>query len=434
MSLVDSISVPSTKSELDLFTVPPTQVVIKKGYWAELHPLNPVTNEGPYEFRIPPDPHMLQMSKNYLYMKLKVTKTNGHALDAAHDPIAPINLIGKTFFKQVKLYIGGRLCFDSGDKYAYRSFLETELNYGYDAKNSHLQSALYTQESGDGFDTAANPAFAIRANMFKNSKTVEVTAPLHIDLFMQDRYMLSQTELRLELHRNSNAFVLQTHGALTDVQLSVVQMKLYIRKVEVLDSINLAYEKTMAKYSAKYPIRRVSMINLHITNPARATPLNTLLSGQLPRRIIFGCVDGDAFRGNLAKSPFNFKNFDISEVKVTWGGQTFPAYPLRLDFSSDTYIRAYDMLFEALDIAKDNKGNQITREMYKNGHCLFAFDFTPDEDDGAHWDLIKEGSTSIELYFGAALPQSGVEAVVYAEFDNMVMIDRNRNTFYDYTA
>jgi len=51
-------------------------------------------------------------------MKLKITKTNGHALDANHDLVAPINLIGKTFFKQVKMYVGGKLCFDSGDKYA----------------------------------------------------------------------------------------------------------------------------------------------------------------------------------------------------------------------------------------------------------------------------------------------------------------------------
>jgi hypothetical protein len=162
--------------------------------------------------------------------------------------------------------------------------------------------------------------------------------------------------------------------------------------------------------------------------------LNTLFSGQLPRRLIFGCVDGDAYRGSLAKSPFNFKNYSITEVKVVCGGQTFPAHPLRLDFPNDSYLRAYDQLFEVLDLAKDNKGNQISRSNYKHGRCFFAFDFTPDEDDGAHWDLVREGSTSIEISFGEQLPDSGVEVVVYAEFDNMVMIDKNRNTYYDYTA
>lgn len=74
MSLVDSLSSASTKSELDFFTVPPTQVVIKRGFWDEINPTNPVTNEGPYEFRIPSDPHLLQLSKNYIYMQLKITQ------------------------------------------------------------------------------------------------------------------------------------------------------------------------------------------------------------------------------------------------------------------------------------------------------------------------------------------------------------------------
>jgi hypothetical protein len=434
MALVDAVSAPSTKSELDLFTVPPTQVAIKRGYWDEIHPNNPVTNDGPYEFRIPPDPHMLQLSKNYIYMKFNITKNTGAVLPAGHDAVAPINLIGKTFFKQVKMYLSGKLVFDSGDKYAYRSFLETELNYGFDAKSTHLQSSLYSNEAGRDIDEATNSGFIERAAMTKESNIIEVTAPLHADLFMQDRYLLSQTEMRLELHRNSNAFVLQCPTNVADIQLNVLQVKLYIRKVEVLDSVSIALEKTMLKYSAKYPIRRVVMMNLHVTNPARATPLNNLFSGQLPRRMIFGCIDGDAYRGVINKSPFNFKNYSITDVRVVCGGQTYPAHPMRLDFPKNCYIRAYDHLFEALDLAKDNKGNHINRAQFKDGRCLFAFDFTPDEDDGPHWDLVREGSTSIEISFGDQLPASGVEVIIYAEFDNMVLIDKNRNTFYDYTA
>uniref|UniRef100_A0A915JL60 Uncharacterized protein n=1 Tax=Romanomermis culicivorax TaxID=13658 RepID=A0A915JL60_ROMCU len=37
------------------------QVVIKKEYWDETNPLNPITNEGPYEFRVPPDPNTMQL-------------------------------------------------------------------------------------------------------------------------------------------------------------------------------------------------------------------------------------------------------------------------------------------------------------------------------------------------------------------------------------
>jgi len=94
----------------------------------------------------------------------------------------PINLIGKTFFKQVKCFLGGNLVYDSSDKYAYRAFLETELNYGFDAKNSHLQASLYYKENGANVDTKNNEILKTRSFYFKDDAIVEITAPHHIDL------------------------------------------------------------------------------------------------------------------------------------------------------------------------------------------------------------------------------------------------------------
>jgi hypothetical protein len=438
MSLVDSFSIPSSKSELDFFTVPPTQVVIKKGSWEEINPVNPVTNEGPYEFRIPPDPHFLQMSKNYVYMKLSILPKKEIArADGTIPPtpdIAPINLIGKTFFRQVKLFINGKLIHDSGDKYAFRSFLETELNYGLEAKNSHLQSALYIKDIPELYDSEDNQGFKDRVAYFKNNNIVEVLAPLHMDLFMQDRFLLNFTDVRLELNRNSDNFLLQSPNGANNPSLIVHEMKLYIRKAEILDSLGLALEKTLANYTAKYPIRRVIMMNLHISSTSQSTPLNTLFTGQLPRRMIIGCIDADAYRGNIKKTPFNFKSYSITEVKVVSGGATFPAHSLKLDFKNNRYVRAFEQLFEALEISRDNKGNGITRAGFKNGQCLFAFDLTPDEDDSGHFDLIKEGTTSIEISFDEKLPDTGIEVIVYAEFDNILMLDKNRNALYDYNS
>lgn len=438
MSIVDSFSIPSTKSELDFFTVPPTQVIIKKGSWDEINPVNPVTNEGPYEFRIPPDPHFLQLSKNYIYMKLSISpKKEMVKADGTYPPIpdiAPINLIGKTFFRQVKLFINGKLIHDSGDKYAFRSFLETELNYGLEAKQSHLQSALYIKDTPELYDALENQGFKDRVSYFKDKNIVEVLAPLHIDLFMQDRLLLNFTDVRLELNRNSDNFLLQSPNGANNPSLIVHEMKFYVRKAEILDSAGLALEQTLLKYTAKYPIRRVVMMNLHISSTSQSTPLNTLFTGQLPRRMVIGCIDADAYRGNIKKSPFNFKSYSITEVKVISGGQTFPAHSLKLDFKNNRYVRAFEQLFEALDIARDNKGNGITRMGFKNGQCFFAFDLTPDEDDNGHFDLIKEGTTSIEISFDDKLPDTGIEVIVYAEFDNILMLDKNRNVFYDYNA
>jgi len=62
MYLIDAKSLTSKKSELDLLIVSPTQVVVERGFWEEIQPVNAVTDDGPYEFRMPPDPSFIQLN------------------------------------------------------------------------------------------------------------------------------------------------------------------------------------------------------------------------------------------------------------------------------------------------------------------------------------------------------------------------------------
>ena len=439
--IIDSLSAPGSKSELNLFDIPPTQVVVENCRWKEVNLRNACTNEGPYEFHIGPDPQFLHLSKNYLLARFKIVKEDGtnlvHAAAAANvDPLTgPINLIGKTFIKQVKLILNGNEIFDSGDKYHYRSFLETELNYGYDARSSHLLASMYHQDSPTNhIDDDQNVGLQARAGYFRNSAWVEVMAPIHCDFFAQNKYLLNNVDLRLVIYRASNPFCILSPNAAQNYKLEVATMKWYVKGVDVSKSVSIALERCLQRCTAKYPIKRVEMKTMHIDAGRRETPENAVFSGQIPRRLVFGCVDADAYHGTYEKSPFNFKNYNINQVSVTAGGQSYPAKPLTMDFANNLYTRSFVQLFEGLGIFDDNKGICINLQKYKSGHCLFAFDLSPDEDDGNHWDLVKDGSTSISIQFANAVPAGGIEVIVYAEFDNLIMIDQFRNTFTDFKA
>lgn len=435
---VDESSAVSTKSELELFTVPITQVAIKRSFKDVIYPSNPITNEGPYEFRIPPDPNFINFAKHYLYFQLRITRANGNNLVAAGadaDPaVAPINAIGKTFFKQIKLFLNSKLVYDSGDNYHYRAFMETELNSGYDAKTSHLSACLYNSETGN-IDEAANAGFVARSALFARSAWVEVAAPLHVDLMMQDRFILPHTEVRVQCHRNPDAMLLMCHQANAQAyKIEVREMRLCVRKAEILDSVQLALESTLNHYSAKYPLRRAVIQTLHVSAGRRTTPLNSIFQGQIPRRLIVACCDGDAYHGIITKSPFNFKHYGIQSIKVTAGGQAFPSHPLSLDFGNNRYLQAYLQLLETLGLDNEIKGNCIPRGEFAQSHCIFGFDLTNDNDDGAHWEVVKEGNTALEIEFGANIPNVGVQIIIYAEFDNMLTLDRNRVAHFDYSA
>lgn len=443
--LIDHNSLPSTKTELDLFSLPPTQIAIESGYWTPIRLVNTCTTNGPWQFYVQSNPQYLQLAKNYLWMKLRIVRgdnTNLAVAQAAEgnqpavvaDQVGPINLIGKTLFKQVKISINGRQTFDSGDNYAYRAYLETELNYSQGAKQTQLTAGLYSKDTpATEVDTTSNEGLKWRSSWFGGSKVVEVMAPIHCELFQSERLLLDNTELYMELHRNSDQFVLSSFAQNAAFKMEVMDMVWYVRKVEVLKSVQMGLETALVRHPARYPIRRIQVTKLHITPGRRSVPTNTLFTGQIPRRLVVGFVEMQAYFGHYKKSPFNFQNFSVKKINVTAGGQVFPREPLEMDFPNDRYMRAYINLFEGMNQGQENVGNHITLADFKTSHCLFVFDLTPDEQDAGHWELIKEGAVSIDAEFDADVPAGGIEMIVYAEFDNLLTIDRNRNVYFDYS-
>jgi len=439
--LLDENSAPCTKSELDLFTVPSTQVAIRRSFWSEIQLQNPCTNEGPYEFKISPDMFMFDLSKNFIYFMIRIIKSDGSTCAITQganaalqgDLVLPINLIGKPFFRQIKVYLNGKLISDSGDRYAYRSFLETELNFGSEAKKTHLQAAQYFPDVDiDGKNV--NFGYKTRQDTFQDSAWVELMAPIHADLFMQDRFLINQCDLRIELYRNSDNFCILNNGTTTDsYKLEVKHMSLFVKKIEVADSIGMAIESMLQTTSAKYPIKRVQLTTMHITENRRSTPLNSLFSGILPRLIVVAMVEAEAARGSIKKNPFLFKDFGLSEIKITIGNVSVPSTPCKFAFSNNKLVRGFIQMFDGLNMATDDKGNMINLAQYRNGCTYFVFDLTSDGNDSNTWELIREGSTLLEILFDKDLPAGGIECIVYAEFDSLLMIDYNRATYMDYT-
>ena len=76
----------------------------------------------------------------------------------------------------------------------------------------------------------------------------------------------------------------------------------------------------------------------------------------------------------------------------------------------------------------------FSREQYKDGCALFAFDLTPQMDSSeVGFELIKHGNIHIEIHFATATART-LTVIVFAEHDNLLEIDQDRNVAFDYTA
>jgi len=88
-------------SELDLFSVPPTQTSVENDTWVEYHPLTTVGDGSPIEFDISgTGEDYIDLGNTMLYVQAKITKQDGTHLDA-NDPIGPVNLLLHSLFSQV---------------------------------------------------------------------------------------------------------------------------------------------------------------------------------------------------------------------------------------------------------------------------------------------------------------------------------------------
>lgn len=137
-SLIFRDSPPCVKSELDLFSIPPTQTVIEKGQFVEYHPLANISDGGPIEFNISgTGEEYLDLSASYLHVKAKVLKADGTNLPEK-EAVAPANLFLHSLFSQVDVSLNERNISSATNTYPYRAYIETVLNYGEDAKKSLL--------------------------------------------------------------------------------------------------------------------------------------------------------------------------------------------------------------------------------------------------------------------------------------------------------
>jgi len=136
----------------------------------------------------------------------------------------------------------------------------------------------------------------------------------------------------------------------------------------------------------------------------------------------------------LGQSSFNFQHNNINFVSIYRDGVQIPNKPLQPNFGSDHIIRSYLSLYSQTRQYYRDTGNGLSREQFKNGCALFAFDLTPQLDSSnVSFELIKSGNIRLEIHFSAAAART-LTVVIYAEHDNLLEIDRDRSVAFDYRA
>lgn len=440
MAFLHNQSCECLKSELLLFEIPPTQTTIEKSHYVQYKPISSLTDDSPIEFVIPgTGEEYIDLAHTMLSVRVSV-KTNIAEKDFATgigDKVkkaGPVNNFMHSLFNQVDVSFNQKPVTPPNNAYAYRAYIESLLNYGPAAKNSHLTSVLWANDTAGRMNSCdSNKGLEIRRKYLNDRKSVDMIGYIHCDVFNQEKLLLNGVEIRLRFVRSRDGFAIMDPSGIVNIYIE--EANLLVRRVKINPGVLLAHAKALSKTTAKYPMTRVEVKAVTLHSDIHGETLDNIILGQLPKRIIVGFVENKAFNGDRSLNPFNFENLDINYLCLYVDGVQVPSKPLQPDFKNNLYVDAYHTIFTGTNVHFLNEGNEISRNDYPNGYCLFVFDLTPDlsANDCSHWNLVKHGSVRIDVRFATPLSKT-VNCIVYAEYDNILEIDSSRQILLDFSS
>ncbi|XP_046840161.1 uncharacterized protein F54H12.2-like [Xenia sp. Carnegie-2017] len=282
-----------------------------------------------------------------LMVRAKVTKADGGNLDDGAKK-GPVNNFLHSLFKQVDVFLKGKLVTQATGTYPYRAYIDTLLNYGPSAKQSQLTAALFYKdeaskmEVADPANASPNKGLKTRSKFSARSAIVEMGGPIFCDVFFGERLLLSYVDLKVVLNRTSDEFALMASEDDAAFKVKLVDVYLKVRKVKVNPSRAMSHEVALKKSPAVYPVRRVDCKSFIIPSGNPSLQKDNLFNGLVPKSLVVGLVASAAFNGAYKLNPFNFQHFNVSSLGISVNGESLPSKPFKLSFGNNPrYIEAF---------------------------------------------------------------------------------------------
>lgn len=445
---IDDDSCDCLRSELELFSIAPTQTSIEESRYEKRGPTTTLDRGGPLEFKVHVgDDEYLDPGDSFLYIRAKIVDEHGAALREKNDNgeilenamVFPIANVGSSLFRQIDVSLNSQSVSSNDGLYAYRAYIENLLSFGNDAKKHQLAATMFNQDilemdEHGKLDESKNKGAKERFEKTKYSRSFECISFLHSEIFEQPKLLLNKVEMNVKLTRSDENFVLMAKEKDTKYQIVLEEGLLYANVKKIASHVRLAHEERLLTSNARYPVRRVKM--KYFTKGPNRSDISepNLSSGLMPRRIVWGLVATDAFNGTKHKNPFNFQHFGVNHIALRKNGRELPYNGMNLDFigsAENAYIMAYFTLIHGTNLWRKNISNNIhPNRDYKNGFTLYAANLLPDQSDGASFNLQEEGSLGLEIKLTKGTTES-VTIICYMEYDSIIEIDKDRTVHYN---
>ena len=254
---------------------------------------------------------------------------------------------------------------------------------------------------------------------------------LSLDISTLTRPLPPNCNFVLNFARNSDDFTILSKSS--EYSLKICDLYLEVTKIIPDASVLNQIERRFISQPMVFPLTRSKLLKYSVPKGVfDGSQYNVFTGEDLPRFILIGFVDQQAFAGAAVKNPYCFQHFNLSEISISHNNLPIPATPYRPDFKNEKFYRMYQSFFDNLGIYHSDSSNAMTPDMYRGGMFLVPWDLSPDKCNGYHRHRGMSGEISISLRFAKTTP-CVITMIIYAVYETSFTISKTDGVVTNYT-
>lgn len=404
-----------------------------------LYPINYSSNHGPWQFHHPADHrNFIDLSTLTWNGKIKVVnkKNKTNKVIAASDNKIKCSVINNFIHSTISMVTYKINDFQMGDNssksYAYRSYMDNLLSFSREAKNQSLRYHGFVSDTTGAFDDVAqvrdangNEGYKERADMFCTDNFFHFSVKLRIDIANIDQILQPGVQLRFEIERNSDDFVLLSDCGNNDTyEFHIKDTSLEFDKLIPNENYLKHFESSIKEKKNIYTYDRSQILNFSYPSGINDLSIYSLFhTDKLPSYLIFTLVTDEAYLGDLTKNPFKFEPFDVKEFYLLVNGISYPTQPVKLDIDSMDYHHVFvNEFLDKLKLKNSNDSIDISDEEWKTDNFFWIVDLNVDKCSNFHEHKSNPGTIHLKMHTNSPLAQT-TRLLVYASSRERFSID-----------
>ncbi len=394
-----------------------------------LYPLNYSSKNGPWQYHCPSDfRNFIDLNSLTWNGRIKVKNKDNTipiiTANAGKDiTCSVVNNFIHSSISKITYQINDFQMGDSAAKsYAYRAYIDNALSFSKESKQQSLKYHGYMQDTAGRFDdvekvknTNKNEGFKKRSDLFCTENYFHFSVKLRIDLANIDQFLQPGVQLRFEMERNTDPFVLMSDGSPDtfefDIKDTTIEFDKMVPTVEYLKH----FEKSIIKEPLVYSYDKCQ---IHYFNyPAGMNDLSIYSlfhTDKMPSCLVFCMVEDEAFNGLITRNPYNFQSFDVQEFNLLVNGNSYPTQPVKMDKDSMDYHHVYvNEFLDKLKIKNSNDSIGIAAHDWIDGSFFWIADLNVDKCCNYHEHKSIPGTINLKMQTKTPLPKT-TRLIVYS--------------------